>query len=253
MKIALLSDIHGNSVALDAVLEDIEAQGGVDGYWILGDLVAIGPDPVGVLERLTNLANARFIRGNTDRYVAFGERPSPTLDEVKSKLSLTPQFVEVAETFSWTQGAIAASGWLKWLEELPLEINEILPNGTKFLGVHASPGLDDGSGFSPENEDDEIRALLHECEADLICVGHTHRPMTRQVDAWHLVNLGSVSLSHTDDKRASYVLLHASNNDYKINHRLVHYNQDTVVKMLEDLLHPGRQHIINNLIPRDQK
>ncbi len=243
MKIALLSDIHGNSVALDAVLEDIKSQGDVDAYWILGDLVAIGPDPAGVLQRLSILPNARFIRGNTDRYVAFGDRPPPARAEVESDSSLMAQFVEITESFSWTHGALAATGWLKWLKDLPLEITESLPDGTKFLGVHASPGEDNGSGFSPDDADGEMRKLLHGCEADFICVGHTHRPMTRNVDAWHLVNLGSVSLSWTEDKRASYVLLNASNEGYEINHRLVHYNRDTVVDMLEDLSHPGRHYI----------
>ena len=67
MRIALLSDIHGNSVALDAVLRDVQAQGNADEYWILGDLVAIGPDPIGVLERLSELEEAFYVRGNTDR------------------------------------------------------------------------------------------------------------------------------------------------------------------------------------------
>ena len=61
-RIALLADIHGNSLALDAVLAHIQAQGGVDDYWVLGDLCAIGYDPVGVLERLSALPNAIFIR-----------------------------------------------------------------------------------------------------------------------------------------------------------------------------------------------
>ena len=52
MKIAILSDIHGNSLALDATLADIETIG-VDDYWILGNLAALGPDPVGVLQRLS--------------------------------------------------------------------------------------------------------------------------------------------------------------------------------------------------------
>ena len=69
MRLAILSDIHGNIVALDAVLEDIQAQGGVDEYWILGDLVDAGPAPVAVLERLSAVENITFIRGNTDRYV----------------------------------------------------------------------------------------------------------------------------------------------------------------------------------------
>ncbi|HEY3060622.1 MAG TPA: hypothetical protein VGL99_16815 [Chloroflexota bacterium] len=50
----LLSGIHGNQLALDAVLADIEHHGGADAYLVLGDIVAIGYDPVGVLERLTH-------------------------------------------------------------------------------------------------------------------------------------------------------------------------------------------------------
>ena len=52
MRIALLSDIHGNPLALDAVLSDIAAQGGVDTYWVLGDFSSLGYDPVSVLERV---------------------------------------------------------------------------------------------------------------------------------------------------------------------------------------------------------
>ena len=62
MRIALISDIHGNLLALEAVLADIAAQGGVDAYWILGDFSSLGYDPVGVLERVTQLQNALFSR-----------------------------------------------------------------------------------------------------------------------------------------------------------------------------------------------
>ena len=100
MRIALLSDIHGNEVALRAVLEDIEAQGGVDAYWVLGDLVALGPKPVEVLEQLSSLQNLQVIRGNTDRYVTTGARPYPTQDDVRADPSLLPRLIQVAETFS---------------------------------------------------------------------------------------------------------------------------------------------------------
>ena len=80
MRIAILSDIHGNSIALDAVLGDLERRGGADQHWLLGDLVAMGPDPIGVLERITALPNASFVRGNTDRYLVTGERPPPTIE-----------------------------------------------------------------------------------------------------------------------------------------------------------------------------
>ncbi|MCB0088534.1 MAG: metallophosphoesterase, partial [Caldilineaceae bacterium] len=58
IKIAILSDVHGNSTALDAVLADIATLGNIDAYWLLGDLVAMGPDPVGVMKRLKALPNS---------------------------------------------------------------------------------------------------------------------------------------------------------------------------------------------------
>jgi len=55
MRLAMISDIHGNTIALDAVLDDIKSQGDVDGYWILGDLFNQGYDPVGVICRLNSV------------------------------------------------------------------------------------------------------------------------------------------------------------------------------------------------------
>src|SRR4051812_19555675 len=81
MRIALMSDIHGNSIALDAVLADIAHAGGVDEHWVLGDIVALGPDPIGVLERIVALPELSVLRGNTDRYVVTGDRPSPSPGE----------------------------------------------------------------------------------------------------------------------------------------------------------------------------
>ncbi len=62
MRMALLSDIHGNSIALDAVLGDIQSQGGVDAYLILGDLAAIGHGPIGALERIANAWGITTVR-----------------------------------------------------------------------------------------------------------------------------------------------------------------------------------------------
>src|SRR5215470_15943264 len=77
MRLAIFSDIHGNPLALDAVLADIQRQGEVDVYWVLGDFAALGYDPVTPLERVTALPHASFTRGNTDRYVVTGDLPVP--------------------------------------------------------------------------------------------------------------------------------------------------------------------------------
>ena len=97
MRLAILSDIHGNAIALKAVLADIERLGGVDALWILGDLVAIGPDPIGVLECIAALPQVYCTRGNTDRYVVTGERPSPSPAESQPthlRLTLTVRLLQ---------------------------------------------------------------------------------------------------------------------------------------------------------------
>jgi len=181
MRIALFSDIHGNAIALDAVLADIERHGGADAFWVLGDLVAIGPDPLGVLKRLSELPNTYYVRGNTDRYTTTDDRPFPALADAAADPRLLPLVVRVAESFAWTRGAVAAAGWLPWLSGLPGEQRLTLPNGARLLGVHAAPGTDDGDGINPAQSDDELHTLLAGCEAEIVCVGHTHWPVDRSI------------------------------------------------------------------------
>ncbi len=247
MKIALLSDIHGNSLALDAVLSDVQAVGGVDGYWILGDLVALGPDPVGVLERVRALPNTCVTRGNTDRYVTTGDRPDPTIEQAAASARLLPALVEVANTFAWTQGMITASGWLQWLRDLPLELRVTLPDGTRCLGVHAAPGRDDGPGIEPASDSDDVGALIGNCDATLVCVGHTHQPSVHRYGATHVVNLGAVSLSASADKRSSYAILEATETHWRITHRVVSYDRAAVINQLNAIGHPARGYIIRHL------
>jgi predicted phosphodiesterase len=247
MRIALLADIHGNAIALEAVLADIAREGGADAYWILGDLVAIGPDPVGVLQQIDALPDKKIIRGNTDRYVAFGDRPGPSIAEVQADAALFKPLIQVANTFAWTQGMVTAAGWLPWLTKLPLDFEIVLPDGTRFLGVHASPGTDDGTGISPTSSDGEIETLFKNCEAHLICVGHTHLPLDRQWKQMHLVNPGSVGLSRTPDLHACYAFLDADSDGYRVTHRRVAFDRQAVVDQLVELAHPAREFIIHHL------
>ena len=199
------------------------------------------------LKILSKLPNVRLIRGNTDRYVAFGDRPSPSIDEAQDNLELLDALVEVANTFSWTQGMLTAAGWLDWLRDLQLDMRCTLPDGTRFLGVHASPGRDDGSGIVPNMDTTELRSLLTDCRADLVCVGHTHRPSEQRIDGGHIVNLGAVSLSVTEDKHASYVLLDAQQDGYSLAHRSIAYNRAAVIDQLKRIGHPGRGYLIKHL------
>jgi predicted phosphodiesterase len=239
MRIAIFSDIHGNPIALDAVLADIETQGGADEVWVLGGLAAIGPDPAGALDRLAKLPNARFIRGNTDRYLVTGERPPPYLQDVAADIGLLPVLVEVSQAFSWSQGAVAATGWHDWLARLPLEQRLTLPDGTRLLGVHAAPGTDDGDGISPALDDAELGEVVAGCEADLVCVGHTHWPLDRSAGGVRVINPGSVSNPFPPDLRAAYALLEADASAHRIQKRRVDYDREAVIGLAERLRYPG--------------
>lgn len=243
MKIAILADIHGNTIALDKVLQDIDTNGGVDEYWLLGDFAAIGYDPLGVLQRITQLPNARYIRGNTDRYLGTGELPWRTFDEVVHDPVLARTYVEVATSFAWTTGAVGSTGWLPWLRGLPLEMHLTLPDGSRVLSVHASPGTDDGMGIHIHTTDDELCALLGKADVDLVLVGHTHLPFDRMSGNIRVFNPGSVSNPFPPDLRACYGVLHAEVDGYEIEHRRVEYDRQAVIEAVREVNHPAVDYI----------
>ena len=241
MRIALISDIHGNTIALDAVLADIRAQGGVDGYWLLGDFSAMGFDPVGVLERVTKLPNAIFTRGNHDRYTLTGERPGPSDEAAQAHPKLVPFVLGMATSLAWVQGQILASGWRDWFAQLPLETCLTLPDGTRVLGVHSAPGIDDGPGIIPPMSDDDLRALLKPAEADLVIVGHTHVPLDRSVDGVRVFNLGSVSNPFRERLEASYAILEANDIGHTLQLRYVDYDREAAIEALQRVKHPAAE------------
>ena len=246
MRIALFSDIHGNRHALEAVLADIEARGGVDRYVIPGDLVAVGPDPIGVLERLAPLDNTHYTRGNTDRLVC-GERPPPGEDEIRANPKLLATFLEMERSMAWTQGAVAASGRLDWLSQIPLEHRETLADGTRLLAVHASPGTDEGHGLNPHLSHDELEEAFGGCDADLVFVGHTHWQMEVDLDGTRIVNLGSLSNPQPPDLRAKYVILSADASGHSVELCQIAYDRDAVIAALHDRRHPASELISSGL------
>lgn len=245
MRVAVFSDIHGNSIALDAVFADIRALGGADAYWVLGDLVAIGADPVGTLERLAAVPNAMFVQGNTERYLLTGERPYPSIPDARSQPELVSRLVEVAHSFAWTLGAITSTGWRDWLAGIPFEQRTSLPDGTRVLLTHVAPGLNDGPGLHPGHSEEVLEGMLRETDAALVCVGHTHWPLERRIGRVHLINDGSVSNPWSPDLRASYVLIDADQSGYDVELHRVDYDRAAAIQAVRRAHHPSGDFIIS--------
>lgn len=133
MRVAVVSDIHGNVVALDSVIGTALREG-VEEFWCLGDLVAHGPRPVEVVARLRELASLTCVRGNTDRYVLTGDLRGiiPPIDSPS-----TPEdwrdLAAARESFAWTRGCLVATGQIDWLAGLPLEQRISLADGRRAL------------------------------------------------------------------------------------------------------------------------
>ncbi len=222
MHIAILSDIHGNPLALDAVLTAIDKQPEIDAYWILGDSAALGYDPASTLDRLTSLPHTSSIRGNTDR------------------LTLTASPEEA--TYAWTRAALTPTH-LAWLSHLPLERRTTLPDSTRVLSVHAAPGTDEGQGIPPTLPDAELEEILSKADADLLLVGHTHQPMDREACGVRIINPGSVSNPEGEDVRAHYALLQADETGYRVQHHQARYDNQAVIAATLTAGHPSAAYI----------
>lgn len=239
MRIAIFSDVHGNAIALGAVLADIAAAGGVDATWVIGDVSDMGSDPVGCIARLQGVPELAIVRGNGDRAVVRSDADSlaarlPDLSPDDVRLEL--MYVEEA---AWARGAITMAGQLAWLASLPLEVRETLPDGTRVLLVHASPGTDEGTGFRAGQLDNEMRAIWGSSEAELVLVGHTHIPLDRTVDGVRIFNTGSVSNPVTKDHRAMWALLDIDESGYRIERRFAEYDRERYLRQVRSLDHPA--------------
>lgn len=238
MRVAVFSDVHGNAVALQAMIASARTAG-VDGFWVVGDLVANGPQPAEALELLRSLPNLMAVRGNTDRYVLTGDLRGmiPAIDR-PCNAEEVDALVAASAAHAWTRGCITVAGHYEWLAGLPLESRCRLPDGTRVLLVHASPGRDDGPGLTVEASEAELAQRgFAECDADLVLTGHTHILVVRTVAGVRLINVGSVSLP-TTPRGATWTMIDAGEAGYSIQHVEADYDREAVRAPLASAHHP---------------
>ncbi len=244
-RMAVLSDIHGNLLALEAILADLERQGQPDVYWVLGDLVAFLPWPRETLERLRSLPNVAFLQGNTDRYLVTGRRPLAPVHSPEDWARM-PAFLEMRDAlFRWTVERLAWEDYL-FLRDLPTRLEMDMPGYGRVVGVHAVPG-DDETNIFPDTPEEEILPHLAGLDASMLIYGHTHRPLDRSVGGVRLVNPGSIGFSLDGDPRVGYALLDFRGAECTVAIRRVEYDMDAVIAELERVQHPSRPLLLHLL------
>lgn len=217
MRIAVISDIHGNQVALEAVLQDLESQRDLSHIIVAGDLCLNGPRPREVLSIIQRLG-CPVIQGNVDADVARQNAQNG---------------VKKQDTVSWTREQIGADG-IAYLAALPFYHLVVNNEGTDLLVVHANP-LDQEEAIYSTTPDSRLEVLLGNLAPTIgvVAFGHYHVAYQRQWRDLLLVDVGSCGLPRDGDIRAAYAILTWNGKSWEAQHRRVTYDVNATVKQLK--------------------
>ena len=180
MRIALISDIHGNCVALETVLADIEGAG-VDQVVCLGDVAATGPQPHAVIERL-QVSGCPVVMGNADAWL-LNPQLSETADEATR---------QIEEIDLWCAAQLSRSD-LAYIRAFRPTVEVFLDRNAKLLCFHGSP-RSNTEIIEATTPEDALAGMLSEYDALVMAGGHTHVQMLRRYREAFILNPGSVGL-----------------------------------------------------------
>lgn len=224
MKIAVISDIHANTSALEAALDKIKSLK-TDKIFCLGDILMAGYDPNGTAKIITELDNLEIIQGNTDKMVAcFSEE---LLEKAKKKSPCMGYALE-------DDLKIIDEKYKDFVRNLP-ESKYIEINGLKIQLVHGSPRRQDENIY-PNLALEDVEKMVESSSADLILCGHTHIPCGYSLKSGKtVVNVGSIGRSMTEDKMPYWAMLDIDDNGtFQIEHTSVKYDNKKVSEYIKN-------------------
>jgi predicted phosphodiesterase len=198
-RIAILSDIHGNLVALEAVRAILRKEK-PDATVICGDLVMNGPDPAGAADAIRELeaAGALVVAGNTDIAVADFDYSAA----FPSLMDGVPESIRSAA--EWAHDELGEAR-IDWLRRLPSE-RRLRLGETLLLATHASPGSQT-DGFDAALDPNVTLERAARTDARVIGCGHTHLPEIRDLGWKLIVNAGSVGYVFDGEPSASWAIV----------------------------------------------
>ena len=228
MRYLLLSDVHANRPALEAVLRDAETKGELTGTYHLGDLVGYAPWPNEVISMIQS-AGIPGVAGNYDSTVATAYKHCGCRSENAYQEELAHQ------SFTWTL-ANTSERSKRYLGSLPFRI-DIRPFGGHLAGpairlIHGNSVL--STVYVAEDRSDEFLTKMAEGmgakAGDVVAFGHTHKPWHRVVNDVHFVNTGSVGRPKDGDCRAGYVLLDLTESGVEVGFVRVEYDVEEAAR-----------------------
>ena len=179
MQVALISDIHGNAVALDAVLEDIERED-PDQIVCLGDIAVTGPQPIAVVERIQQV-NCPVIMGNTEEWLVTDEFPN---GEEKPR--------ETEEVSNWGRDQLFPE-YKQYLESFHETLEIDFGDGMSLLCYHGTPESP-WETLDVHTSEERLDEIIDSTESTVLAGGHHHNQMVRRYKGVTFVNPGSVGL-----------------------------------------------------------
>ena len=240
MKIAVISDIHGNMEAIEAVMEDIEKQN-CDKLFVLGDYAMAGPEPKEAVEyfmKKESDPNVVMIQGNTDLMIA--DYSFDIYDSVKEK---APIMAEALKNDAKQLNAFEKV----FLKSLPIQ-KEVYLEGVTFLLVHGSPRKNN-EDILPDTPMSEVEEMLKNVDANVILCGHTHIPCGFQTSKKQtVVNAGSIGRPFTPEPQSCYLTIDVENGKYIFEHHFVDYNKQSAYEKLKKRDFWGADNLANMLL-----
>ena len=240
MKIAVISDIHGNKEALDAVLKDIKEKE-CEKLFVLGDYAMAGPEPsytVNFFMTKLNDENVFMIQGNTDNMIANYTE--------ELYLSLKDKAPVMSEALK-SDIKLLSKDEIGFLKTLPIQL-EVEEENVKFLLVHGSPRKNN-EDILPDTPLSEIDKMLENVKADIVLCGHTHIPCGFQTENKKtVINVGSVGRPFTAEPKSCYLIIDVHRGRCVFEHHFVKYDNDKASKKMLKRKFKGAEKLANTLL-----
>jgi putative phosphoesterase len=226
IRVVVMSDIHGNLPALEAVVDSLPD---CDAVFVAGDLCLEGPTPAQVLDRLLDL-RWTLLMGNTDRDIV--EPPGDASSEE-------------SQLIAWTRDRLGQRR-LDELSRLPFS-SRFNSDGDELLVVHANPlNMDDQ--LYPDMTEQQLQPYLDAANATILAFGHLHTPYERPVSGVVLVDVSSVGHPKDRDLRAAYTVFTWDGPRRSIEQVRIPYDVDRTVRLMRESGMPDPEKEIASLL-----